>query len=140
MHVLPKGFHRIRHLGQNYSQFQWSRREGLAVPHAIPTILSSLEPCAAPEQARKKPAKITTFAVPDYVGAVLTDPAASQWLKTALRGALARDPVDAADDAEMLAALLGDRADRTLSRRLSALLRERVARQFAANHTDGSKP
>ena len=67
---------------------------------------------------------------------VLADPAASQWLKTALRRALTRDPVDAADDAEMLAALLRDRADRTLSRRLATLLRERVARQFAASLPD----
>jgi len=33
---------------------------------------------------------------------VLSDPAASFWLKDALRSALARDPVDAANDAEVL--------------------------------------
>ena len=71
--------------------------------------------------------------MPDYVGAVLADPAASQWLKTALRRALTRDPVDAANDAETLAALLCDRADRALSRRLADLLRERIERQFAAS-------
>ena len=71
--------------------------------------------------------------MPDCVGAVLADPAASQWLKTALRRALTRDPVDAANDAEMLAALLCDRADRALSRRLADLLRERIERQFAAS-------
>lgn len=37
---------------------------------------------------------------------VLRDPAASHWLKDALRPALARDPVDAANDAEMLSRLL----------------------------------
>ena len=68
-----------------------------------------------------------------YIGAVLADPTASQWLKTALRDALTPDPVDAADDAEMLAALLCDRADRTLSRRLADLLQERVERQFAVS-------
>jgi hypothetical protein len=40
---------------------------------------------------------------------VLRDPAASSWLKTALRTALERDPVDAANDAEMLLRLLDAR-------------------------------
>ena len=40
---------------------------------------------------------------------VLGDPAASFWLKNALRSALARDPVDAANDAEILARLLDRR-------------------------------
>jgi hypothetical protein len=40
---------------------------------------------------------------------VLRDPAASFWLKTALRTALERDPVDAANDAEMLLRLLDAR-------------------------------
>jgi len=40
---------------------------------------------------------------------VLRDFAASQWLKTALRTALDRDPVDAANDAEVLARLLAER-------------------------------
>jgi len=46
---------------------------------------------------------------------VLADPAASLWLKTALRSALCRDPVDAAHDSEILAQLLGQRCDRILS-------------------------
>lgn len=37
---------------------------------------------------------------------LLTDPAASSWLKSALQGALARDPVDALNDALALAAAL----------------------------------
>lgn len=37
---------------------------------------------------------------------VLADPAASDWLKAALRSALSRDPVDAANDSEILAKLL----------------------------------
>ena len=37
---------------------------------------------------------------------VLQDPAASHWLKAALRSALARDPVDAANDSAVLAELL----------------------------------
>lgn len=37
---------------------------------------------------------------------VLADTSASDWLKAALRTALQRDPVDAAHDAERLAAIL----------------------------------
>ena len=37
---------------------------------------------------------------------ILDDPSASDWLKGALRSALARDPVDALNDALLLAATL----------------------------------
>jgi hypothetical protein len=47
---------------------------------------------------------------------ILRDPSASFWLKAALRSALARDPVDAANDAEILA--------RLLDRRCRSMLRE----------------
>ena len=47
---------------------------------------------------------------------VLRDPAASFWLKNALRSALARDPVDAANDAEVLARLLDRRCRSILNR------------------------
>jgi len=40
---------------------------------------------------------------------VLRDPAASLWLRNALCAALVRDPVDAANDAEVLARLLDRR-------------------------------
>jgi len=43
------------------------------------------------------------------IEAVLCDPAASLWLRNALRAALVRDPVDAANDAEVLARLLDRR-------------------------------
>ena len=46
---------------------------------------------------------------------VLANPAASFWLKMALRSALRRDPVDAAHDSEVLAQLLGQRCDAILS-------------------------
>ena len=46
---------------------------------------------------------------------VLLDPAASFWLKNALRSALERDPVDAANDAEVLAQLLDRRCRSILS-------------------------
>jgi len=40
------------------------------------------------------------------IAAVLGDPAASSWLKACLWSALSRDPVDAANDAEILAQML----------------------------------
>lgn len=53
--------------------------------------------------------------VPD-VETVLTDPAASHWLKVVLQSALTRDSVDAANDAEVLAAILRDRAQQQFER------------------------
>jgi hypothetical protein len=47
---------------------------------------------------------------------VLADPAASYWLKTALRSALCRDPVDVAHDSEILARLLEETCDKILSK------------------------
>jgi hypothetical protein len=47
---------------------------------------------------------------PDREGeGILDDPAASDWLKGALRTALERDPVDALNDALVLAATLEER-------------------------------
>ena len=40
---------------------------------------------------------------------VANDPSASHWLRRAVRDALARDPVDAWKDADLLARLLKDR-------------------------------
>lgn len=42
---------------------------------------------------------------------ILDDPAASFWLKNALRSALDRDPVDALNDAEVLVVALKERLD-----------------------------
>jgi hypothetical protein len=47
---------------------------------------------------------------------VFADPAASSWLKRALCSALCRDPVDAAQDLEILARLFEQRCDEILSR------------------------
>jgi hypothetical protein len=47
------------------------------------------------------------------IGEILNDPAASFWLKAALRSALSRDPVDAANDADVLARVL-DRGSRNV--------------------------
>jgi hypothetical protein len=46
---------------------------------------------------------------------VLADPAASHWLKQALRSALSCDPVDAANDAEVLDELLSMRCRKVLA-------------------------
>lgn len=45
---------------------------------------------------------------------LLDDPAASSWLKTALQAALRRDPVDAANEAEVLARALAVHAENIL--------------------------
>ena len=53
---------------------------------------------------------MTPLSAPDIAGEeILDDPAASDWLKGALRSALARDPVDALNDALVLAATLEER-------------------------------
>ena len=44
--------------------------------------------------------------LPPSIEEVLADPATSSWLTNALLAALSRDPVDAANDAEVLARLL----------------------------------
>lgn len=47
---------------------------------------------------------------PPTVDLILADLEASNWLKSALLAALLRDPVDAANDADVLAAVLARRA------------------------------
>ncbi len=42
----------------------------------------------------------------DSVNEILNDPSASTWLKVALHSAVLRDPVDAANDAEVLLEVL----------------------------------
>lgn len=49
------------------------------------------------------------------ISTVLEDPAASFWLKAALRSALVRDPVDAANDAELLYELLAHKCEEILT-------------------------
>jgi hypothetical protein len=55
---------------------------------------------------------------PRRIAKVLSDRSTSFWLKSALSGALARDPVDAARDAEVLSELLAQRADSALREQL----------------------
>ena len=48
---------------------------------------------------------------------ILADPAASDWLKSALKSAADRDPIDALNDALVLAATLDERLRRELDLR-----------------------
>jgi hypothetical protein len=50
---------------------------------------------------------------------VLADPAASRWLTEALKSALLRDPVDAANDADVLAQILDRRCRLLLEQAVS---------------------
>jgi hypothetical protein len=52
---------------------------------------------------------ITSEQHPPTIEQILRDPAGSSWLKNALRSALSRDPVDVANDADVLAQLLSSR-------------------------------
>jgi hypothetical protein len=45
------------------------------------------------------------------IRAILREPGTSQWIKDALSAALDRDPVDAVNDAELLAIVLRHRAE-----------------------------
>jgi hypothetical protein len=47
----------------------------------------------------------------DEIRQILNGPGTSHWLKDALKSALDRDLVDAVNDAELLAMVLGHRAD-----------------------------
>jgi len=49
------------------------------------------------------------------ISRILADPTASFWLKSCLRSALPRDPVDAAIDAEELARVLSQRCQEILN-------------------------
>lgn len=48
------------------------------------------------------------------IAALMDSPETSMWLKESLSRALERDPVDAANDAEMLAGLLAKRCEEVL--------------------------
>ena len=61
--------------------------------------------------------------IEDMMNRVFEDKAASFWLKTALAEAVGRDPIDAANDATILASILTLRAD-TMLRRAGGLGRD----------------
>jgi hypothetical protein len=50
------------------------------------------------------------------IDALMADPSVSDWLKGALTALLARDAVDAAKDADLLARIMGERVDALLKR------------------------
>jgi hypothetical protein len=58
----------------------------------------------------------------DDLKRLLADPSISYWLRDALKAALERDPVDAANDAGLLAIILDKRAA-TLLEKTAALVR-----------------
>lgn len=50
----------------------------------------------------------------DVIEQIIKDPSASYWLKDAIRSTMARDVVDAANDAEVLSAILNAKAENAL--------------------------
>ncbi len=74
--------------------------------HCVICQCDNLEPIEWPDNAPQLPSTVE----------VLRDPAASFWLKDSLRSALLRDPVDAANDADILAGLL-ERCSRAILNR-----------------------
>ena len=57
----------------------------------------------------------------DEIRAILREPGTSNWIKNALSAALDRDPVDAVNDAELLAIVLRHRAEVIQSETLAAM-------------------
>lgn len=53
---------------------------------------------------------------PIQLAALMDDPAVSYWLKGAVRALMERDPVDAANDADVLAKIMGERVTALLKR------------------------
>lgn len=66
---------------------------------------------------------------------LLSDPAASLWFKSALSAALARDPVQAANEAQVLAQILNRRADAVLKQSCQELLTAPPAHRGREIHT-----
>ncbi|HJH18988.1 MAG TPA: hypothetical protein K8W20_09775 [Pseudomonas lactis] len=78
----------------------------------------------------------TQFA--NSISAVLADPSTSNWLKQSLNEALARDSVDAANDAELLFELLAHRSDEELraSAHAAGIPETTMAVRFANGRAD----
>jgi hypothetical protein len=69
----------------------------------------------------------------DEIRQILSGPGTSHWLKDALTSALDRDPVDAVNDAELLAMVLGHRADHIQAAALAALDASEVIKRAQKN-------
>ena len=57
----------------------------------------------------------------EEIGQMLADPGLSDWFKQALSSSLKRDPVDAANDAELLSAVLDRRSQAIAADALTSL-------------------
>ncbi len=64
----------------------------------------------------------------DEIKKILCEPGPSSWFKLALSTALNRDPVDAANDAELLAIVLAKRAESINAAGLAAVVINRAKR------------
>ena len=64
----------------------------------------------------------------DEIKKILSEPGTSSWFKLALSTALNRDPVDAANDAELLAIVLSKRAETIGAAGLAAVAINRAKR------------
>ena len=71
---------------------------------------------------------------------VMADPATSAWLRRTLQSALERDPVDAANDAEVLATLLDARARDALARASGSASAGSLAARGSIGSTAGLAP
>ena len=71
--------------------------------------------CAACESETLVPFIPAQYETPT-VSCVLADRSTSSWLRNALSAALTRDPVDAANDAEVMASVLNSRCQQLLER------------------------
>jgi hypothetical protein len=65
--------------------------------------------------------------ITDDIQAVFNDPAASDWLKWALRSCLFRDPVDATNDAAILERLLQTRLEMILQQTCKEVLPKEIS-------------
>lgn len=63
------------------------------------------------------------------IESIIRDPSTSFWMRNALDSALDRDPVDAANDAEVLAQVLKDECDRKLSADMAVLNSSQTGRK-----------
>ncbi len=69
----------------------------------------------------------------DEIRQILQGPGTSSWMKVALSTALNRDPVDAVNDAELLAMVLGYRAEQITATARAALDAQDVIKRAQNN-------
>jgi hypothetical protein len=69
----------------------------------------SPDPLLPPKQQPRVSVPVSKTTGPASVQRILTDPTSSDWIKSALHAALQRDPVNALNDALLLAGILEER-------------------------------